>query len=136
MREIEFRGKDVNTGKWVYSSAIANGTVKGKQNNKYMLVDNESDIWCEVDPETIGQYTGLKDVNDVKIFEGDIVKVSSRRDWTNGVVFYNEENTCFSFRIINEMLSECEQDWRELRDGWLGVEVIGNVTDNPELLGG
>jgi len=124
MREIEFRGKDVNTGKWVYSSAIANGTVKGKQNNKYMLVDNESDIWCEVDPETIGQYIGKKDKNGVKIFMGDIIKFSGGGVWS---VYYCEDNSMF--RLRNGGLTCC------VVDGKL-YSVIGNVTDNPELLGG
>lgn len=121
MREILFRGKRVDNGEWVISDCFfqCDGEVK--------LWDNPNrDGWVNVDLETIGQYTGLKDKNGTKIFEGDIVKGA----WNTVFVVYYDE--CYlQFRAKKADGYEREIDYYGDKNT---LEVIGNIYDNHELL--
>lgn len=147
MREIEFRGKRKDNGKWVYGSLVID-------NNKYYIVtqvnypipidkyevydDDYSVMMYEVDPETVGQYTGLKDRNGTKIYEGDIVKqvfyrISSDEFGCKG--FYEDifkiryQGRAFKYDWIRTNKIEMPKDYKEDY-----IEVIGNIVDNKELL--
>ena len=76
--------------------------------------------WKKVDQETVGQYTGLKDKNGVKIFEGDIVRVVNG-PWLGKPVFQYKSPAGKALLGI-EIASD------------KGAEIIGNIHDNPELL--
>ena len=121
MREILFRGKRMDNGEWVYGSVL-------EQFNGLYGVDGFISLYdkakCkmqtyEVYCETVGQYTGLKDKNGKRIFEGDILKWDSMEWGCNYLEIANWDYELFDMR---------KNDWKE----W--CEVIGNIHDNPELL--
>lgn len=136
MREILFRGKRKDNGKWVYGFYALFASNKGLKHGIYTGTENGCVIPYEVDPETIGQFTGLTDRNGKKIFEGDIVKEWSRH-WKTPLK--TEIN-------IYEVVCEYLGSLHLIRKTEYGenstplyrrsvVEVIGNIYDSPELLG-
>jgi uncharacterized phage protein (TIGR01671 family) len=128
MREILFRGKSEKFGNWIEGSLIVGRDLESGQLE--YLIAPLSAYYTEVKkviPETIGQYTGLTDKNGTKIFEGDILKGA----W--GTIFQVVYDDCYlGFRAK-------EKDGMHNCIDYYGldcVEVIGNITDNSELLGG
>ena len=123
MREIEFRGQQINTKQWVYGYLYR---------NKGLYVICKNIRYAEEEPillDTIGQYTGLKDKNGKKIFEGDIVK----DDYCIYEVVYDGNGY---YVKVARLLKECGTDKGLLYDlsDYKDLEIIGNIWDNPELL--
>ena len=136
MREYIFRGKRKDNGEWVAGDLIQNG--------KYAAVipdfptENDYKKYI-VDPDTVGQFTGLVDKNGKRIFEGDRVvypdgaSYSSYDDYNEGVVDYDEEAMRFYF---TDRWSAEMEDFDVVDRVMVDVEIIGNIHDNPELIEG
>ncbi|EGC8271575.1 hypothetical protein H9181_002045 [Listeria monocytogenes] len=129
MREIEFRGKRIDNGEWVYGNLmqfedsatfIFADERKGASTLTYahFIINNMHAI----DEKTLGQYTGLKDKNGKKIFEGDICWEEHNECY--GVVKFEEGKFLYVWENIAEDL------W-EVADS---IEIYGNIHENPELL--
>ena len=123
MREILFRGKRIDNGAWETGGITAYKQTIRKSG--YEIIDKASGVHIPVIPETVGQYTGLKDKNGKMIFEGDIVVNKCGR----------ETFLCAWFDKWCRFILKTSPD----RQGWINdfpesIEVIGNIQDNPELL--
>lgn len=144
MREIVFRGKHLDTGNWVEGSLLMLG-----EESWIVVADDGICGWksFNVDPATVGQYTGLKDKNGERIFEGDILRYSY--DYPGSPWLKAEGKTDADIKYHTG-----DVFWQEWRGTWAvgarvqrhsanqdifvycrnpnRVEVIGNIHDNPE----
>ncbi len=129
MREILFRGKDINTNKWCYGGYVRKVLFKNTKDEKirHYIFDGENAgpiVMHEVNPETVGQCTRLEDYSGkYKAYEGDIVQ--DLDDGTLGIVYWDEKEAGFMIEIEN-----CTVPAQDISY----YQVIGNKWDNPELL--
>lgn len=131
MREILFRGK--TKAKHIYDAYWLYGDlVHLVYNEGLVFMFNELQILDEVDPETVGQFTGLYDKNGKRIFEGDIVRFDYVNDDGNDaaedfLIFYTKGAFCAQY--LGNI--KCPSNILHIKQRY----VIGNKWDNPELLG-
>lgn len=142
MREILFRVKRLDTGEWVEG----NLWLYGKKARIAVDLGFPQELsWIEVDPDTVGQFTGLVDKHGKKIFEGDIVEYNDGFDYFKGcVVFENGSFGVGSYEVIGLSSGCCDNFvnlWQLFWDQEANDEpelyyctVIGNIHDNQEPL--
>lgn len=137
MREILFRGQTRRYGEkvklngekiksnWVY------GGIFPQNGDGDFAIIYQQEPTVEKYPvyaDTVGQYTGLTDKNGTKIFEGDIVKYG---DTVHNVVFEQRNGTAYFGLVYSTLETLSFGYYQDLKQ----IEVIGNIYDNPELLG-
>lgn len=128
MREILFRGKSLKDNEWTEGYYCRYGWTEKEKD--YIIPDYASALYgVEVDSNTIGQYTGLTDKNGTKIFEGDIVRYG---DTIHKVVFEQRNGTAYFGLVYSPIETLPFGHYQDLQQ----LEVIGNIYENPELIGG
>ena len=139
MRKIKFRGQTVDTKELIYGDLIQ--TEKDFKNVVEIL--DLSKVGCKpekslvVNPETVGQFTGLTDKNGIEIYDGDIITVNSKivkqvriNDYFLAVQVANKEDLKL-IDILDPWQTPGEVWWNDFDRE---IIVIGNIHDNPELL--
>lgn len=151
MRKILFRCKRKDNGEWIYwdmlgritthTGKISKATIKSKYGEHYYYFAHQ--LWDKLDRPTIGQYTGLKDKDGKRIFEGDVFRYGLDEVAAVAVVKFGEFGFGSQFDM-NQVGFYAEWNpramyyrtdlgfWVKQRE----IEIIGNVHDNPELIGG
>ena len=133
MREILFRGKNYD-GEWIEGYYVHQG-----KSHEIYYKDYQEFPSRFVTPETVGQYTGLTDKNGRKIFEGDIIHLEYSQVFFGGV-YFGEYTAEVSYKE-GCFITDGTNNGDEIETPLSGfdndeVEIIGNIHDNPELLGG
>ena len=126
MRTIKFRGKKLTNGVWAYGSLVYSNEIQAAiyfQTGSGLVKSME---WVYVNPETVGQFTGLYDKNEKEIYEGDILKVQGLGEkievrFVRGVFAFLWNGDLDDEAPINAPT----QEW---------AEVVGNIHDNPKLI--
>ena len=144
MREILFKAKRVDNGEWVEGYYLCDNLKNNDMQNDYeihsmLAIEKETQtntiktMFYEIDPNTLSQYTRLKDKHGNKIFENDIVTMSNE----NYVIVWETTGNDPEYKIQGFGCNHIK--------GYMGniplrtkqnerLEIIGNKFDNPELL--
>lgn len=130
MRRIKFRGKRLDNKNWVYGYLVPVVNRGATQMHIVTEIRGGSIQGFAVDPETVGQYTGMHDKNGNEVYEGDIVRYRTTDErytrnprFSTLIVHYEERSARFMAGGIY---------WDTLRPEI--VEIVGNSYDNPNVI--
>ena len=152
-REIKFRGKMIPENEWIFGTILripAPPVCFGKsETDKYYIQFPDPRympdwnmpykmVQGEVNPDTIGQYTELHDKNGKEIYEEDVIKITNKNSKVIPIkpliaqIVWSEEY--LAYILITTSVKDAFENLGDYID--YDIEVIGNIYDNPELLGG
>ena len=122
MREIKFKGK-TDSGKWCFGYFLHD-----RQRGRFVITDGLLEINI-VNPDTVGQYTGLKDKNGKEIYDGDILAHNGE---PIGYIVDGVRGYCFDVMYFSPKYEESWSLYGVVVNDFHGdVEIIGNIHD-PE----
>ena len=130
MRTIKFRGKRIDSGEWVEGDLVQFKHFNGTKFDDVVAISlQHHDLGkFEVDPTTVGQFTGLTDKNGKEIFEGDVVEYESYPRNQNEQVSFSLYEAGF-YPFTKPALGGYEWDYIDSKH----CQIIGNIHDNPDL---
>ena len=154
IREVIFRGKRLHDNKWIYGNFISD--CEGNphiieprffcEDGHHLQYEDNTDTPVFIIPETVGQFTGLTDKNGVRIFEGDILDVSSDVAYGGvavhrlGYFVVEFHNGCFMKSALDDpQLSFFDNAKRKGLYHFISTDIhniVGNIHDNPDILKG
>ena len=128
MRTIKFRGKDIRTGEWFFGNLFDKDTC-GRTH-----IGTTRKGCLNINPSTVGQFTGLLDKNGEEIYEGDILMFREEENCNDTLVVMWDKGS-FVAEYPNRGEGAC------IRSNYFAAfpemfRVVGNIHDNPELLKG
>lgn len=133
MREIKFRGWSIFDEKWVYGYLTVRFNIRSDEKHYFIYSETGMSGW-RVDPESVGQYTGLMDYKRQDIYEGDLIKVESyyfgdalQKEFI-GVCIYID-----GAYHIESHYSQTDKSYYNFDENET-VQVVGNLYENKELL--
>ena len=151
MREIKFRGFELDLKQWVYGGyhkhikrqiCPIGDSLKEEDIQHLIIVDGFADwnmprgiqVVTNVDKNSIGQFTGLKDKNGREVYDGDVVRGFDRPAVIKIGHVHNEKNSIYGVfaEWVKYGLVEAQYIDRIYKTDY--IEVIGNIYENPELL--
>ena len=127
MREPEYRGKREGTNTWIFGGIYL-------YRGKWYIRREEDNFGMSIEPGTRGEYTGLRDRNGVKIFEGDVVdyiyldlKSRAYVGWCQPLAMFGLTENMTDPKTYTKLFNSHKGSGKS-------IKVIGNIHDNPELL--
>lgn len=134
MRDIKFRIWDGAKNEWLASSNKDALSYYGFALVGEVMTVQSPPVWSLDEGNVVEQFTGLKDINDTEIYEGDICSFTSKTGKHIGVVEWLDNLASFGLRMVKNNFRYTFFGLDTMGINLDTLEVVGNIHENPELL--